>query len=340
MHRQRRARRHPMLILGLILALATTVAGCGGASSSSTANGKPVLNMGVFPALRPLELVRSQHLLEDMGYQVKWNDFIQGAPAEASAMASGSIDFAEGDTSGLEQIAAKSPGLLWYVANGATNYVSVLAKKGSGLTSLDALRGKKVGGVVPNIAPTAVLQMGLAKAGLTLADVQGINVVGPSQPAAMQNNAFDAVTSYVPYSSQMLTDGSAELITTASDIYGSTWLGGGLAVRPEFAKKNEQAVVDVIKAMVQADNILRNKPEEAYSALAKQTQTSIENVKYSYDHKLVGPADVALDKQQLLQQTQVLSKYGVIKVPDISSFVNEFAHPEFAHPEFAQKAAQ
>lgn len=335
MHLKSRIGRRSVVAAGLAALLSVSVAACGSGGGGSSAQAKPTLNMGVFPALRPLELVRSQHLLENMGYQVNWHDFIQGAPAEASAMASGSVDIIEADTSGLEQVAAKSPGLIWYIANGATNYVAIVAKKGSGINSLADLRGKTVGGVVPNTAPTAVLQMGLAQHGLTLDDVHGINVVGPSQPAAIQNGGFDAATSYVPYSTQMLTDGSATLLTTASDVYGSTWLGGGIAVRPEFAKEHQQAVVDVVRAVRQAEDMLKNNPDKAYQALAQETKTSLENIKYSYDKGLVGTVDVTPDRQGILKQTEILVKYGVIKVPDAQKFVDDLVHPEFA-----EKAAQ
>src|SRR5690242_6152216 len=131
------------------------------------------LSIGMFPALRPLALVRAEHWLEDAGYEVEWHEFVKGIPPESAAMAAGAIDFGEADTSGIEQVAARSPGVMWYIADGASNYVALVARKESGIKSVADLKGRKVGGVTPNTAPTAVLQMALKKANLTLKDVEG-----------------------------------------------------------------------------------------------------------------------------------------------------------------------
>ena len=167
------------------------------------------LSIGVFPALRPLELVRAEHWLEDAGYQVHWHDFLQGIPPEAAAMAAGSIDFGEADTSGIEQVAARSPDVMWYIGDGAMNYVALVARKDSGIKSAADLKGRKVGGVTPNTAPTAVLQMALADAKLDLHDIQGFNTVGPSEPAALERGAIDAAISYVPYTAETITPAPA-----------------------------------------------------------------------------------------------------------------------------------
>ncbi len=102
------------------------------------------LSIGMFPALRPLALVRAEHWLEDAGYQVEWHEFINGIPPESAAMAAGSIDLGEADTSGIEQVAARSPGVMWYIANGASNYVALVATKGPGHGTVKVLLGPTV----------------------------------------------------------------------------------------------------------------------------------------------------------------------------------------------------
>jgi ABC-type nitrate/sulfonate/bicarbonate transport system substrate-binding protein len=288
------------------------------------------ISLGMFPALRPLALVRAEHWLEDAGYHVEWHEFIQGIPPEAAAMAAGSIDLGEADTSGIEQVAARSPGVMWYIANGASNYVALVATKQSGIKSVKDLKGRKVAGVSPNTAPTAVLQMALQKAGLTLKDIQGFSTAGPTEPAALERGAFDAAISYVPYTSETITAGTSVLITTASDVYGKTWPGGGIVVRPQFAKEHPDVVVDLLRYVARAEKLLKDKPDEAYKALAKGADTSLKNVTYSYQHKLVEPADIFPDKAALKEQAGVLQKYGAIKVPDVSAFIDELVHPEFA----------
>ena len=55
----------------------------------------------------------------------------RGFPPEGAAMAAGSMDFGEVDTSGIEQVAAHSPSVMWCIANGAMNYVALVARKGA-----------------------------------------------------------------------------------------------------------------------------------------------------------------------------------------------------------------
>ena len=294
------------------------------------------LSIGVFPALRPLELIRSMHWLEDAGYKVSWHDFLQGIPPEAAAMAAGSIDFGEADTSGIEQVAARSPGVMWYIADGAMNYVALVARKDGGIKTVADLKGRKVGGVAPNTAPTAVLELALAKAGLSLKDLQGFNIVGPSQPAALERGAVDAAISYVPYTAEAITSGSSTLITTASEVYGKPWPGGGVIVRPDFAKAHPDVVVDLLRFVVRAEKMLREQPEQAYKALATISKTSLENVTYCYAHKLVQPTNVVPDKDAMVAQAGVLKQFHVINVPDVNAFIGELVHPEFATKAAAQ----
>ncbi|MBN8927606.1 MAG: hypothetical protein BGO51_03410 [Rhodospirillales bacterium 69-11] len=293
------------------------------------------LSIGVFPAMRPLELVRGKHWLEDAGYTVAWHDFPQGIPAEAAAMAGGSIDLGEADTSGIQQVAARSPGVMWYVGNGAMNYVALVARKDSGIKTVADLKGRRVGGVAPNTAPTAVLELALAHAGLSLRDLQGLNIIGPSQPAALERGAIDAAISYVPYSAETITAGTSVLITTASDVYGKPWLGGGIVVRPDFAKAHPDVVVDVLRAVMRAEKLLREEPDDAYKALAAVSHTSLQNVTYAFGKGLVQPVGVVPDRTVLTEQAAVLKEFHVIDVKDPQAFIDELVHPEFA-----QKAAE
>jgi sulfonate transport system substrate-binding protein len=313
-------------------------AACLAAMSLPASAAGPVkeLSIGLFPALRPMELVRAEHWLEDAGYKVSWHDFLAGIPPEAAAMAAGSIDFGEADTSGIEQVAAHSPGVMWYIADGARNYVALVARKDSGIKTVADLRGRKVAGVAPNTAPTAVLQLALAHVGMTLKDITGFNTVGPSEPAALERGAVDAAISYVPYTAETITAGTSVLITTASDVYGKPWPGGGIIVRPDFAKAHPETVVAVLKQIARAEALLRDHPDEAYAALARQSKTSLVNVRYAYDHKLVEPAPILPDVNAMTAQASVLQQFHVINVPDVKAFIHDLVHPEFAKQAMGQ----
>ena len=315
--------------IALLAAAAFTLL-CPGRVRAADAPSTRELSIGMFPALRPLAFVRAMHWLEDAGYKVTWHDFLAGIPPEAAAMAAGSIDFGEADTSGIEQVTARSPGVMWYIGDGAMNYVALVARKDSGIKTAADLKGRKVGGVAPNTAPTAVLEMALTKAGLSLRDVQGFNTVGPSEPAALERGAFDAAISYAPYSAETVTAGTSVIVTTASDVYGKPWPGGGVIVRPDFAKAHPDVTVDLLRFVMRAERLLREHPDEAYQGYTVAAKTSLANVTYSFAHGLVQPTAVVPDKAAMLEQAKVLQQFHVINVPDVNAFIDDLVHPEFA----------
>ena len=47
------------------------------------------INIGYFPVVSPVPIMRTQHLLEDKGYTVNWVPITQGLPGAASAVAAG-----------------------------------------------------------------------------------------------------------------------------------------------------------------------------------------------------------------------------------------------------------
>ncbi len=314
------------MIRGIWLGLLATLA----AGSAQADPSIRELHIGLFPALRPLELVRQEKWLEQAGYKVTWTDFLNGIPPESAAMASGSIDFGEADSSGILQVAAKTPDIMWYIANGAQNYSALVASKDSGIKTVADLKGRKVAGVAANTAPTAVLQMALSRVGLTLRDLQGYNIAGPSQPAALERGAVDAAISYVPYSAETIVAGTSVLITTANDVYGKPWFGGGVIVRPEFARAHRDVVLDVLRAVDRADRMLHDQPEQAWAALATVSHSSLASVTYSYKQGLVAPAALLPDKAALGEQVKTLRDYHVVDVADIPAFLDRLVHPEYA----------
>ncbi len=79
------------------IAVAAAFALCLGSSvRAADAPSIKTLSIGVFPALRPLELIRAEHWLEDAGYAVAWHDFLQGIPPEVGSDGGGLDRFRRG----------------------------------------------------------------------------------------------------------------------------------------------------------------------------------------------------------------------------------------------------
>ena len=85
------------------LALAAAALALGAASPGTTLAADPpgkgiTINIGYFPVVSPVPIMRSQRQLEDKGYTVNWVPINQGLPGAASAVAAGQLDIAWGNS--------------------------------------------------------------------------------------------------------------------------------------------------------------------------------------------------------------------------------------------------
>ncbi|GAC1587851.1 MAG: aliphatic sulfonate ABC transporter substrate-binding protein [Candidatus Velthaea sp.] len=306
-------------------------------AAQTEARAKPsknlTLSMGVFPALRPLELVRAMGWLEQDGYTVKWTDFLSGMPQEGAAMVSGAIDFAEGDTTGATAVFEKAPGVGWYIASVTGNYVQLVVRKDSGIKTLADLKGKKIATSGNNTAPQVILNTAMKKAGLNPEDVQFFQASGEAQVPLMQKGAVDGAISYVPFSSEMIVNGTGTLLLTADQMYGKSWTGGAEIVRVAFAKEHPEAVLDVLRAMQRAQDMLQKDPAAARKALAKVTNIPLEVIEHSYKQKFVTLLPLTPNIPDITEQLELLHKFGVLK-SEPKALISDFIHPEFAERAF------
>ena len=71
-----------------LVAAAATLALATGTALAADPPGKGItINIGYFPVVSPVPIMRAQHLLEDKGYTVNWVPITQGLPGAASAVA-------------------------------------------------------------------------------------------------------------------------------------------------------------------------------------------------------------------------------------------------------------
>jgi NitT/TauT family transport system substrate-binding protein len=96
---------------------------------------------------------------------------------------------------------------------------AMMVGKSSGIYSVRDLRGKKV--AIPNRFSNQylLLRKALAQQGMTIRDVEIVEMAPPDMPAALYSRAVDAITSGEPFMAQTELDGYGRVLYQAKDIW-------------------------------------------------------------------------------------------------------------------------
>ena len=200
------------------------------ASSSSTAatSGSSVnlssvtLNVGDQKGTGAEAVLKAAGLLSTLPFKVSWSDFTSGPPM-LEAMASGSVDvggvgdappvFAASGGEQVEIVGARS------VPSGDQD--ALVVPKGSSITSIQQLKGKKIAYGSGSSANYHLLTV-LNKAGLTTKDVTLVSLQPANALAAFTSGAVDAWDIWPPYVQQVVAQDGAKVLAIGSQ-YGSPY---------------------------------------------------------------------------------------------------------------------
>ncbi|WP_114422480.1 ABC transporter substrate-binding protein [Nocardioides houyundeii] len=200
--------RRSLALLGA-LALATTLAACGGDGDAATSDsGKPVLRVGVQKdGIRAI--LKQAELLEDLPYEIEWSEFTAGPPIVEAASAD-QIDVAwVGSTPPIFGAAADADfKIVAAVVERDSHSDSVLVPEGSDIKSVEDLKGKKVA-VGRGTSSHGMLIKALNRAGLGLDDIE-VNYLAPADGlAAFTSGAVDAWVVWDPFVTQAIQEADA-----------------------------------------------------------------------------------------------------------------------------------
>ena len=193
------------------------------ASSGSSVNLSSVtLNVGDQKGTGAEAVLKAAGLLSTLPFKVSWSDFTSGPPM-LEAMASGSVDvggvgdappvFAASGGEQVEIVGARS------VPSGDQD--ALVVPKGSSITSIQQLKGKKIAYGSGSSANYHLLTV-LNKAGLTTKDVTLVNLQPANALAAFTSGAVDAWDIWPPYVQQVVAQDGAKVLAIGSQ-YGSPY---------------------------------------------------------------------------------------------------------------------
>jgi len=193
------------------------------ASPSSSVNLSSVtLNVGDQKGTGAEAVLKAAGLLSTLPFKVNWSDFTSGPPM-LEAMASGSVDvggvgdappvFAASGGEGVEIVGART--------TPTGDQDAIVVPKGSSITSIQQLKGKKIAYGSGSSANYHLLTV-LTKAGLTKSDVTLVSLQPSNALAAFTSGAVDAWDIWPPYVQQVVAQDGARVLAIGPQ-YGSPY---------------------------------------------------------------------------------------------------------------------
>jgi NitT/TauT family transport system substrate-binding protein len=202
--------------------VALVAAACGSSSkSSSTGAAAPVkltIGYSAWPGWFPLAVADAKGLFTDAGLDVDLKYFADYT-ASLDALASGSIDVnAQTLNDTIFAVASGADQKVVVVNDNSTGNDQVICDKA--ITSVAGLKGKTVAaeeGVVDHF----LLLQGLAKAGMTIKDIDFKGVKTDAAAASFKGGQFDCVAVFAPFTTTAIERSGSHVLFSSKDFPGA-----------------------------------------------------------------------------------------------------------------------
>ncbi|MFZ1661205.1 MAG: aliphatic sulfonate ABC transporter substrate-binding protein [Paracoccaceae bacterium] len=205
--------------------------------------------------------------LEDKGVTVSWSEFSSGPPL-LEALAAGALDF--GTTGDVPPLFAHAAGGdLEFVGayEGSARGSAILVHNDSGIATLADLKGKKLAFKRGSSAHNVALQL-LRTVGLTLEEVEAVDLTPPGAGPAFANGSIDAWSIWDPYTA--ITEALPDTVTLAS-ADGVIPSYGFFSANTGFAQDNPDLVKSIIEALQNVGKAAQNDLDGTVKAFAEAT---------------------------------------------------------------------
>lgn len=285
--------------LGKLTLLAVLwLSGCGQSSSKP-----PVLiAINPWPGYELLHLAKTQGYFSDEGLNVELKEVSSLADSQR-AYVGGQVD---GFTSTIVEAVQAHLAL-----NGRTRIVMVpdysnggdVIVAASGISTVADLKGRKVGCEVSSLG-LMVIQRALQGVGLSVDDVQLVNVEQLKGLDELQAGTIDAMVTYPPYSVAMLATGDYQTIFTTREIPGE--IIDVVSVSQAVLDHNPQLVSGLMRVWHRAYQYTREHPDAAYRIMAEREQLTVAEFREIFEQDLE-----VFSRQQMeekLRDTEALGK--------------------------------
>lgn len=277
-----RITRRAFLAGGAITLLSLLGCGAQGASGTNagTTSASSVVRFGTLGLSGRLHesgiIAQKEGFIEEelakAGFTPSYQAYAQAGPAVNEAFASGEVDAAiYSDMVSVTAMSKRLPVKIVASSNSRYEY-GVLAGSASSIRSVADLKGKRVVAAFGTSAYQYLIKT-LTEAGLGLADIQIVNGTAADAPNMVAGGQADALALPLAQTYTIEEKGAGSVIATSvgNDALSSTH---ALAVRTEFAEKNPQAVVALVRSLQRAYEFAREDVDKARQDLTDETYSA------------------------------------------------------------------
>jgi taurine transport system substrate-binding protein len=284
----------------LTVALVAVLAGCGnGAAAGGHDASKKTIRIAYQAFPSGDLIVKDQGLLEKAlpDYQITWTQFDSGASINTAFVAK-SVDIAAiGSSPVARGLSAplNIPYQVGFVLDVAGDNEALVARNGTGITSVAGLRGKKVATPFASTSHYSLLAA-LAQAGVKESDVDIVDLEPQDILAAWTRGDIDAAYDWLPTLDDLKKTGKVLISSKQLATAGKPTLDLGV-VSTAFIGAHPDAVDAWRKAEAQALDVIANDPATAAAAIGKELNISPQDAAHQLSQGVyLKPADLSSDE--------------------------------------------
>lgn len=250
---------------------------------------KTHLGLSIYGNKTTLEIAPLLYAVEHfypVGVDVKLGGIarLYGAPGIPGFKSSGRADVATHAETQALKFSLKHPDLR-IILTIAEGHYRIVGRKSAGITSLEDLRGKKIG-TIPGTSSAYFLREMLAKAGLSEADVTIVRIWPlTGMPQALAGGAVDAITIWEPAMQKVVNAiGDDAIIFSDKNAYREIFNLNTTAAVLENPQKRAE-VIALVRSIIKATYEIRREPEEAQRLVVEASGHSPYTVSQSWSHQ-------------------------------------------------------
>ena len=210
-----------------------------------------------------------QGYFEEVGLTVETFEF-QGGPAEIAAMASGDIDISQ-IGHGAHSLCIQGQAVIFQMDHTTSLSDVVVGNRSHGIETIEDLAGKTVA-VSSGTSSEIILQQALARAGMSMDDINTVEMTVDGMTTAMVSGQIDAAASWSPNTITLqnaLGDDYVDLGTNA-DFLDTAIFPSSYICTPQYAEENHDILVRFAQALDKAHDWRAAHPEEMATLLAQE----------------------------------------------------------------------
>lgn len=299
-------------VLAIVTALMVVIAGCGSKSASqSSPSSSPSNQAQNTPSSAPADESAPQEMttirvgympgptsssavaiaqklgyFEENGIKIAGTKFLTG-PEEFQAMQAGDLDIINIGP-GATHLAAKGQGTVIMVDTlGMGDFV--LTYKGSGVESIQDLKGKTVG-IPKGSSAEMILNLALAREGMSQKDLKdgtAANIAASGIVSAAVTEQVAAVGIWTVLAEEIKKQIGEEnyvVLAESRDFYPEYVFPGSWVVHPKFLENNPEAVASFLKALVKANEFRAHNKEESVEMTSEFDGSDVAAGLVNYDN--------------------------------------------------------